>query len=236
MIVERIWILLLFPAALILIYSFRKKSFFIFPSLDIIPDAWGGRAVSFIFQVVPVLLLLLLTLLAAGLRFPMKEAERYGYGADIVFLLDESGSMTESFRKSGGTGGSSSPPEISKFSAAKSVITRFMEKRKSGRDRYGLTVFGSTAIPTASIARTVRRAASAALRIAPNSLVVVQSRRGRMTARAFVTHTVQPKQVFVPMHFARTNELTFAAFDQRSRQPAYKACAVSVRAVADGEE
>jgi assimilatory nitrate reductase catalytic subunit len=50
-----------------------------------------------------------------------------------------------------------------------------------------------------------------------------------MKARAFVTHTVRPKQLFVPMHFARTNRLTFAAFDQRSRQPAYKACAVRVK-------
>jgi assimilatory nitrate reductase catalytic subunit len=47
-----------------------------------------------------------------------------------------------------------------------------------------------------------------------------------MIARAFITHSVQPKQVFVPMHFARTNRLTLASFDRRSRQPAYKACAV----------
>jgi assimilatory nitrate reductase catalytic subunit len=50
-----------------------------------------------------------------------------------------------------------------------------------------------------------------------------------MTARAFVTHTVRPGQVFVPMHFAETNQLTLAAFDPQSRQPAYKACAVSLR-------
>jgi anaerobic selenocysteine-containing dehydrogenase len=77
---------------------------------------------------------------------------------------------------------------------------------------------------------------AAALGIPPNGRVLVQSRRGRMTARAFVTHTVQPKQVFIPMHFARTNQLTLAAFDQRSRQPAYKACAVNVRALAEGED
>ena len=74
------------------------------------------------------------------------------------------------------------------------------------------------------------------LGIAPNQRVVVQSKRGKMVGRAFVTHTVQPKQVFIPMHFARTNQLTFAAFDRRSRQPAYKACAVKVRAPKEGEE
>jgi assimilatory nitrate reductase catalytic subunit len=75
-----------------------------------------------------------------------------------------------------------------------------------------------------------------ALGIAPNQEVVVESRRGRVRARAFVTHGVQPKQVFMPMHHARTNQLTLAAFDPYSRQPAYKACAVSVRAFVQGEE
>ena len=75
-----------------------------------------------------------------------------------------------------------------------------------------------------------------ALGIAPNQEVVVESRRGRVRARAFVTHGVQPRQVFMPMHHARTNQLTLAAFDPYSRQPAYKACAVSVRAFVQGEE
>ena len=76
---------------------------------------------------------------------------------------------------------------------------------------------------------------AAALKIKPGQLVVIESRRGRMTARAFVTHGVQPKQVFVPMHYARANQLTFPAFDPESRQPAYKHCAVDVRAVREGE-
>jgi assimilatory nitrate reductase catalytic subunit len=76
---------------------------------------------------------------------------------------------------------------------------------------------------------------AARLGIAPRQVVVVESRRGRMTARAFVTHGVQPGQVFIPMHYARTNQLTFPAFDPESRQPAYKACAVSVRPIREGE-
>ncbi|HVJ92391.1 MAG TPA: nitrate reductase [Labilithrix sp.] len=70
---------------------------------------------------------------------------------------------------------------------------------------------------------------AAALGIAPGDLVSIESRRGRMTASAFVTHGVQSKQVFVPMHYAGTNQLTFASFDPESRQPAYKACAVTIR-------
>jgi ferredoxin-nitrate reductase len=49
-------------------------------------------------------------------------------------------------------------------------------------------------------------------------------------ATAQVTSTVQRGQLFLPMHFAAVNQLTFAAFDPHSRQPAYKACAVSLEA------
>ena len=75
---------------------------------------------------------------------------------------------------------------------------------------------------------------ASAIGVKPGTHVVVQSRRGQMIARAFVTHAVQPKQVFVPMHFARTNRLTLASFDRRSRQPSYKACAVKVTLLPDG--
>lgn len=67
------------------------------------------------------------------------------------------------------------------------------------------------------------------LGIRPSELAIVESRRGRLIARAHVTHVVAPGQVFVPMHYAEANRLTFAAFDPASRQPAYKACAVRVR-------
>jgi assimilatory nitrate reductase catalytic subunit len=77
---------------------------------------------------------------------------------------------------------------------------------------------------------------AANLAIAQGQRVVVESRRGQMIARAFVTHGVQPGQVFVPMHYARTNQLTFPAFDPQSRQPSYKACAVAVRPARDGDQ
>ncbi len=64
------------------------------------------------------------------------------------------------------------------------------------------------------------------LAIAPNSRVRVASRRGCLDACAFVTSTVQAGQVFIPMHYAATNQLTFPSFDPHSRQPSYKACAV----------
>jgi assimilatory nitrate reductase catalytic subunit len=67
--------------------------------------------------------------------------------------------------------------------------------------------------------------------IEPGADVVVESLAGSMRASAFVTATVAPGQVFVPMHFARTNQLTDAQFDPYSRQPSYKWAAVQVRLV-----
>jgi anaerobic selenocysteine-containing dehydrogenase len=56
----------------------------------------------------------------------------------------------------------------------------------------------------------------------------VTSRRGSLDATAFVTPTIPRGQIFIPMHYAETNRLTFPAFDPYSRQPAYKACAVKI--------
>jgi assimilatory nitrate reductase catalytic subunit len=69
---------------------------------------------------------------------------------------------------------------------------------------------------------------AARLDIAPNAPVSVASRRGEATAFAVVTGTVQPGQLFMPMHFDAVNRLTFPAFDPHSRQPSYKACAVRI--------
>jgi assimilatory nitrate reductase catalytic subunit len=65
--------------------------------------------------------------------------------------------------------------------------------------------------------------------IRPNQPVIVESRRGKIRAQAVLTPTVQPGHVFVPMHYAVTNQLTLAHFDPYSKQPSYKDCAVQVR-------
>jgi assimilatory nitrate reductase catalytic subunit len=58
--------------------------------------------------------------------------------------------------------------------------------------------------------------------------VTIRSRRGEMTAAAYLAPTVQPGQIFVPMHYQEVNRLTHSAFDPHSRQPNYKACAVAL--------
>ena len=70
---------------------------------------------------------------------------------------------------------------------------------------------------------------AAACRIVTGVAVRISSRRGSVTATAFVTSTVQQGQVFMPMHYPEVNRLTHPSFDPHSRQPNYKHCAVSVQ-------
>ncbi len=67
------------------------------------------------------------------------------------------------------------------------------------------------------------------LGIAQNEPVLVESQRGSIAARVFVTPVVSAGQVFMPMHYETVNQLTDAVFDPYSRQPSYKACAVRLR-------
>lgn len=71
------------------------------------------------------------------------------------------------------------------------------------------------------------------LGVTDNARVEVRSRRGSLAANAYVTAVVQPGQIFLPMHFPEVNRLTFPSFDPHSRQPSYKACAVSVSPLAE---
>ena len=69
------------------------------------------------------------------------------------------------------------------------------------------------------------------LGIRRNSVVRIASRRAQIRAMAFVTPTIRPGQLFIPMHYREVNRLTFPAFDPYSRQPSYKACAVQVAVI-----
>ena len=70
---------------------------------------------------------------------------------------------------------------------------------------------------------------AARLGIAAGARVEVRSRRGFVEASAFLTPTVQPGQIFIPMHYPEVNRLTYPSFDPYSRQPSYKHCAVALQ-------
>jgi ferredoxin-nitrate reductase len=70
-----------------------------------------------------------------------------------------------------------------------------------------------------------------ALRLETGARVQVSSPRGEIEAAVFVSSSVAPGQVFMPMHYAETNELTLWHVDPYSRQPNYKSCAVKLAKV-----
>ncbi|HEX2099302.1 MAG TPA: nitrate reductase [Candidatus Synoicihabitans sp.] len=74
----------------------------------------------------------------------------------------------------------------------------------------------------------VNPADAARLELVTGVPVIVRSRRGDVRAAVAVTATVRPGHVFLPMHFATVNRLTLSAFDPHSRQPSFKACAVTL--------
>ncbi len=69
---------------------------------------------------------------------------------------------------------------------------------------------------------------ASALGIQSGLKVQLASRRATVFATALVTSSVQRGQLFMPMHFRETNQLTLQVVDPHSRQPSYKYCAVQV--------
>lgn len=69
---------------------------------------------------------------------------------------------------------------------------------------------------------------AAELGIRDREEITISSRRATITALAHLTGSVNPGEVYLPMHEPQVNRLTFPAFDSHSRQPSYKACAVKV--------
>lgn len=74
---------------------------------------------------------------AAGLFLPGDEIERYAEGAQIVMLIDRSGSMNETF-----AGKAPSGAEESKASASRRILRRFVEGRRN--DLVGVAAFSTS--------------------------------------------------------------------------------------------
>ncbi len=61
--------------------------------------------------------------------------------------------------------------------------------------------------------------------------VSVSTKRGEIKAQASIMPTISQGQIFMPMHYPQTNQLTLGVFDPYSRQPSYKICAARVEAL-----
>jgi len=66
-----------------------------------------------------------------------------------------------------------------------------------------------------------------------NEQVWIRSRHGQATCRLVLTPTVGQGQLFMPMHYEETNKLTSPTVDPHSRQPSYKAYAISIQRLSE---
>lgn len=134
-----LFVVLAITAGLFFFLKSKRRISAGFPSLKHLPENPITRIVTVLKEfILPISITVSLIFLAAGFNFSSKEIIRYGYGSDIVVVLDESGSMDMPFSKS--------PPEqkIGKIQAAKKIIRPFIQKRK---DRLALVIFGDVVIP-----------------------------------------------------------------------------------------
>ncbi len=136
--------------------SLRRKTDVGFPSLKNLPQNRAIRMLVFLKEkILPLIIIAGLVFLVAGISLPAKEIIRYGYGSDIVLVLDESGSMNTNFvgnqppkppiwENGSPAPKTPQPKSIGKIDAAKEIIRPFIQSRK---DRWALVVFGDVVVP-----------------------------------------------------------------------------------------
>jgi len=86
---------------------------------------------------------------AAGPHVAGAEVERFSEGAQIVMLIDRSGSMNETFAGRTPSGG-----EVSKAAAAKRILKRFVDAR--GHDLVGVAAFSTAPMLVTPISDHIR--------------------------------------------------------------------------------
>lgn len=129
-------LLLLAPAALAPLLKSALRASAI-PSLDCAPDDRVSGLVDAGLKLLGVVALLASLVGAAGPFLPGEEIERVAEGAQIVMLIDRSGSMNETF-----AGRNPSGAEESKAAAAKRILKDFVENRR--RDLVGVAAFSTS--------------------------------------------------------------------------------------------
>ncbi|MDP3086927.1 MAG: VWA domain-containing protein [Methylotenera sp.] len=153
---ELLWLL---PLALLPLISYGVKQFH-FPGLedwpkDFLSDwlRWGVRALA-------VLALIALIFASAAPFTEGGTVTKVGEGAEIVVVLDRSGSMSENLQSDSQ---SANYKPVSKIEAARKVLLKFMEQRPA--DTFGVVAFNAAPISVAPLSAD-RELAKAALKSA----------------------------------------------------------------------
>ena len=156
---ELLWLL---PLALLPMISYGVKQFN-FPGLedwpkDLLSDwlRWGVRAIA-------ALTLVSLIIAAAAPFTEGGTVTKVGEGAEIVVVLDRSGSMSENLQSDSQ---SVNAKPVSKIEAARKVLLKFMEQRPA--DTFGLVAFNAAPISVAPLSAD-RELAKAAIKSAESN-------------------------------------------------------------------
>lgn len=157
---ELLWLL---PLALLPLITHGIQQFD-FPGLEDWPHDWSSNAFKWGIRAIACLAIASLIVAASGPYSEGGSASRVGEGAEIVVVLDRSGSMSEGlkgreYNRQDAEALKSSAHFLSKIEAARSVLLKFMQKRPA--DTFGLVVFNAAPISVAPLTndRTLAEAA-----------------------------------------------------------------------------
>lgn len=164
--VHPVWLWCL-PVALLPILHLGVQRFD-FPSLHGWQSAGWARLLPWLLRGLAVLALASLLVAMAGPYLEGGLAQRIGNGAEIVIVLDRSGSMSEGlkgrdYNRQDAEAGKSQTHFLSKIEAARAVLLKFMQQRPG--DTFGVVAFNSSPISVAPLSAD-RALAEAALQSA----------------------------------------------------------------------
>lgn len=129
-------LLLLAPLALVPLLRSALQTSSV-SSLECAPEDGLSSFVDHALKLVGAIALAASLIGAAGPFLPGEEIERSGEGAEIVMLIDRSGSMNETFAGRNPSGG-----EVSKAAAAKDILQTFLDGRR--HDLIGVAAFSTS--------------------------------------------------------------------------------------------
>jgi mxaC protein len=158
---ELLWLL---PLALLPLISHGVRQFS-FPGLEDWPRDTASTLMRWGIRALAVLLLATLVVAAAAPYSEGGTATRVGEGAEIVVVLDRSGSMSEGlkgrdYNRQDAEAGKSDTHFLSKIEAARAVLRKFMQQRPA--DTFGVVAFNASPISVAPLSND-RELAEAAL-------------------------------------------------------------------------